>query len=333
MRVELAAPPWATHLLSDLTDWQRAPVPVAELAPLELPDDAYFEYAWLDRDGQRREDPANTNPRLNPWWPYACHLAGPAYRPDPDAVVALGLAPRGRTLRLEVAARGLGQRRHVLVYTPAGCADLALPAILFQDGKAYQGWGRVPQVLDLLLARGEVAPAHLVFVPPVERTVEYFFNPTYRRFLLDEALPAVAGRVALAGPLVAWGASLGGLLSAQLAWESPGRFRAVVAQSGAFLFSPDMTPGDPFHGREAFLDVVANSPQPEIAVHLDCGTLEWLLPSNRRLAEALRQGGHAVQQVERAAGHNWVNWRNGVADGLRFCLGRPGGGGEVSGSA
>jgi enterochelin esterase family protein len=70
-----------------------------------------------------------------------------------------------------------------------------------------------------------------------------------------------------------------------------------------------------------------------VAFHLDCGTLEWLLPSNRRLAEALRQGGHVVQQVERSAGHNWVNWRNGVADGLRFCLGRAAGGGEVPGSA
>lgn len=321
MRIVLQAPPWATHLLSDLTDWQRAPVPVGELAPLELPDDAYFEYAWLDAQGQRREDPANGNPRLNPWWPYACHVAGPLYRTDPAAGAAAGRSPGGRTLRLEVASRHLSQRRHVLVYTPAGCGGRALPAVVFQDGKAYQGWGRVPQVLDLLIGLGEALPAHLVFVPPVERTPEYFFNPTYRRFLLEEALPAVAGRVDIAGPLVAWGASLGGLLSAQLAWDAPGSFRAVVAQSGAFLFSPDMTPGDPFHGREAFLDLVVQQPQPGIAWHLECGTLEWLLPSNRRLAAALRAGGHAVTLVERPAGHNWVNWRNGIAAGLRFALG------------
>lgn len=321
MRVVLTPPPWATHLLSDLTDWQRAPVPVGELAPFELPDDAYFEYAWLDADGRRREDPGNPHPRLNPWWPYACHLAGPAYRADPDAEAATDLAPRGRTLRLEVDSACLGQRRHVLVYTPAGCGDRPLPAILFQDGKAYQGWGRVPQVLDRLLARGEAGPAHLVFVPPVERTPEYFFNPTYRRFLLQEALPAVSHRVAIEGSLVAWGASLGGLLSAQLAWEAPGMFRAVVAQSGAFLFSPDMTPGDPFHGGEAFLDLVVKSPQLDLAWHLECGTLEWLLASNRRLARALRAGGWPVTLIERAAGHNWVNWRNGIAAGLRFALG------------
>lgn len=322
MRVELAAPAWATHLLSDLTDWQREPLPVARLRPFELPDDAYFEYAWLDTDGQRREDPANANPRLNPWWPYACHVAGPRYRPDPDADAAGALAPLGRTVRLEVESRILGQARRALAYTPAGCGDRALPAILFQDGKAYHGWGRAPQVLDRLVARGEVPPAHLLFVPPVERTAEYFFNEAYRRFLLEEFLPAAAGRLAIAGPLVAWGASLGGLLSAQLAWEAPGTFRAVVAQSGAFLFSPDMVPGDPFHGGEAFLDVVVASPQPHVALHLECGTLEWLLASNRRLAAALVAGGHRARLVERAAGHNWVNWRNGLADGFRFALGK-----------
>ena len=98
-------------------------------------------------------------------------------------------------------------------------------------------------------------------------------------------------------------------------------FRAVVAQSGAFLFSPDMTPGDPFHGGEAFLDLVVKSPQLDLAWHLECGTLEWLLASNRRLARALRAGGRPVTLIERAAGHNWVNWRNGIADGLRFALG------------
>lgn len=321
MRVDLTAPPWATHLLSDLGDWQRAPLPVADLRPFEIPDDAYLEYAWLDGQGQRREDPANPNPRLNPWWPYACHVAGPAWRLDPDAAAAAVTAPRGRTLKLVVASRVLGQERRALVYTPAGCADRELPLVLFQDGKAYYGWGHAPGVLDRLVARGDAAPAHLVFVPPQDRTPEYFFNPAYRAFLRDELLPAVAARVAIGRPRVAWGASLGGLLGAQLAWESGGWFDTVVAQSGAFLFSPDMTRGDPFHGREAFLDLVVAGPQQPLRWWLACGTLEWLLPSNRRLAEALARGGADARLVTRPAGHNWVNWRCGLAGALAFALG------------
>jgi hypothetical protein len=40
MRIELTPPDWATHIQSDLTDWQRAPLPVEELAPFDLPDHA-----------------------------------------------------------------------------------------------------------------------------------------------------------------------------------------------------------------------------------------------------------------------------------------------------
>ena len=54
MRVDFNPPSWATHLLSDLTDWQRDPLPVVEVAPFEIPDDAYFEYAWQDAAGERR---------------------------------------------------------------------------------------------------------------------------------------------------------------------------------------------------------------------------------------------------------------------------------------
>lgn len=319
MRVELAAPAFATHLLSDLTDWQRAPVPVAELAPFDLPDDAYFEYAWQDEDGGRHPDPANPNPRLNPWWEYASNLAGPAWRPDPDADPG-DARPRGRVLKLEVESRILGQRRRLLVYSPAGLAEAELPLVLFQDGKAYFGWGKAPQVYDRLHARGEVAAAHLVFVPPQERTQEYFFNDKYRRFLLEEALPAAEARCRCDGRRTAWGASLGGLLSAQLAWERRDLFQTVVTQSGAFLFSPETR--DPFAGQEAFLaQVRAGDPQ-GLRWHLDCGTLEWLIGSNRRLAAALAGAGADATLATRNAGHNWVNWRSGLAGGFRRALPR-----------
>ena len=95
----------------------------------------------------------------------------------------------------------------MLVYSPAGQADSALPAVYFQDGKAYFGWGRVAQILDRLLAADRVVPAHLVFVTPNERTREYAFNPEYLAHMVEEAIPAVEARVACDGRRTAWGAS------------------------------------------------------------------------------------------------------------------------------
>lgn len=327
MRVELNPPEWATHLLSDLTDWKKDPVPVASLGVLELPDDAYFEYAWKDAAGELRPDPDNPSPRLNPWWEFASNITGPLFRPDPEAAVGEA-RPRGRLLRMKLESSILRQSRSVLVYSPAGMAGAKLPHILFQDGKAYYGWGKAPQILDRLLAAGTIEPAHLVFVPPTSRTSEYAFNPAYRNFLVAEVLPFVENRAPCDGRRIAWGASLGGLLSAQLAWEHPDLFQAVVTQSGAYLFSPDMDLGNPFSGNESFLAEVSRAEslrQParrSIRWHLACGTLEWLLPSNRRLADKLAELGVDSVFETRSAGHNWINWRNGIPSALRFILGQ-----------
>lgn len=120
------------------------------------------------------------------------------------------------------------------------------------------------------------------------------------------------------------GASLGGLVSAVLAWEHPELFGTVVAQSGAFLGTPEGP--DHYRSEASWLleRVRAEAPKP-IRWHLDCGTLEWLLEVNRELAAALDDKGYEVQYRERPAGHNWVNWRNGLAAALRFALSpRPG---------
>lgn len=320
MLIDLKPPAWAAFLLSDLTDWKRQPLPVAEVRPYELPDDVYFEYAWRDAAGELHPDPANTNPRLNPWWDHACNLTGPDYEPEPHTLALPG-RPRGRVLGLDLQSKRLGQKRRLMIYSPPGRAEDELPVVLFQDGKAYYGWGRAAQVFDRLLERDEVEPAHLVFIPPVRRTEEYAFNPRYRAFLIDEALPYAESRARCDGRRTAWGASLGGLLSAQLAWERPDLFRNVVTQSGAYLFSEDMDRENPFAGNEDFVRAVRAASRRELRWHLQCGSLEWMLPSNENLAAALDERGYQAVLVRRSAGHNWVNWRNGLADGFRFALG------------
>lgn len=319
MRVELTAPTWATHILSDLTDWQKGPLAVDQLQPFTIADDAYFEYAFQNAQGERKPDPANHNPGMNPWWPYASNIMGPTYRPDPLAEIS-GTRAAGRLLRLDYDSKLLGQTRRVLIYSPAGMAQESLPVILFQDGKAYYGWGKVPQIMDRLLERNEIEPAHLVFLPPKDRTKEYAFNDLYLDFIVVELLPYLGNRISCDGRRVAWGASLGGLLSAQLAWRHPDLFGKVVSQSGAFLFSPDMDKKNPFAGDESFPKQVLNEAPRDIQWHLDCGTMEWLAQSNRNLEAALQSREASVSLSFRNAGHNWVNWRNGIPAGLRFAL-------------
>ncbi len=63
MKAEIRVPTWAASLISDHTDMIRNPHPLdaAKVSrfSLVLPDDGYFEYAFLDASGSVRADPEN----------------------------------------------------------------------------------------------------------------------------------------------------------------------------------------------------------------------------------------------------------------------------------
>jgi enterochelin esterase-like enzyme len=322
MRIDLTTPPWATHLLSDLTDWHHAPTPVKEIEPQILADDARFEYAWLDAAGTLRADPGNVRSAENPWWPEARLLTGPAWNPHPLAAPPEE-HPKGRTLRFRLDSRHVGPRRRLILYTPAGLEDAYLPVIYVQDGTGFFHHGRPHRVLEALLVDGRVAPAHLALVEPRERDEEYVFNEPFLRFYLEELLPYVEDQVRTVPERHLLGASLGGLFSATLAWRAADLFSSVLALSGAWTVHPNDTPRDPYKGREWLTERVLADPPRDLRWYLGCGTLEWLRDPNRRLRDALVSQGATVRHEERTQGHTWGAWRSLLPEALLFALGRP----------
>ncbi len=331
MRLDIVVPDWAERLASDLTDMDRAPVVVepGEVVSYDLPDDVYFEYAFSDETGTLLPDPAVEERAMTIWYGEVSAVRGPAYRQDelamPPPDLTLGTTDR---LRLQSAAMG-GQTRRVSVYTPAGAPDEPLPLVVVQDGVAAYRTGKVHQVAQALVDRGETRHARFAFLEPVDRLVEYAFDDTYQDFMHDELLPHLHDAYALDGDLVWLGFSLGGLASARAAARVAGRAAAgearrntVVAFSGAFKGVP--ADSDPYRSERSWLLETIDDPSVDIPAdwYLEVGTLEWLLAVNRRAAQALEERGANVVLRERSAGHNWTSWRNGIPDALRFALGR-----------
>ena len=207
----------------------------------------------------------------------------------------------------------------MIVASPAGLEKAALPWLLVQDGVAFYRLARLGDVLAALVAAGEARPARVAFVEPVDRSREYGFHAGYRRFVELELLGELRRRYPSSGELVAMGASLGGLFSATLALERPDLVSGVVTFSGAFLGHPD---DRDFYGssRSWVARTIEERGAAEQRWYATCGTLEWLTDVNRRTARALEAHGVEHAYLERPAGHNWTNWRNGLADALRFAL-------------
>ena len=324
MHLDVRVPRWARHVVSDLTDMDRAPRPVDATRVtrfrLKLPDDVYFEYGFLDGEARLRADPDAHERADNPWYPELSCVRGPRYRPHPLASPDPGGAV-GRTRRLRVADAG-GATRRVTLYEPAGLSGPA-PLLLVHDGTAYQRIARLPAVLEASLAAGRVRPARLAFVDPSRperRTEEYGYGDAYQAFLREALVPRLRDEADAEGGLLLLGASLGGLASTLLALHEPAAVAGLALQSPAFLGAPDERT---FHAtRRSWLLETLDADDRALPwrVYQEVGTMDWLHDVNAQAAARLAERVDAHRYEVRAAGHNWTFWRDGVAQALEHLL-------------
>lgn len=318
MNVSITIPPWAKFIVSDFTDMERNPQPVKESQiSFDLPENAYFEYGFLDADGKVQPDPNNPTKADNPWHPNTSAIVAPHYQASAYATPTA--KAEGRVLRPRIESSFLHQSRRMIAYTPKGYEQQALPVVYVQDGIAYYRIAKLAEVLEQLLQENLVRPAHLVFIEPIDRLVDYRFNAHYRSFMTDELVPLIHKELQTTSERIVMGASLGGLVSATLALEHPDMFQTVIAQSGAFLGSPREL--DFYKGKSSWvLETLQSNERLPLRWYIETGTIEWLTDINRKVHEVLEQKNYDPAYAERNAGHNWVNWRNGLGNALKFAL-------------
>lgn len=311
-------------------DRDPRPVEPGEEINHELPDDAYFQYAFIDTEGKIRPDPACPESTTSVWYGEVSQVPGPAYRPDPLAAKTAEEAS-GRAERFKVEpAVGEGPAWRVSVVSPPDTAE-GLPLVIVQDGVAFFRMGRPHLIARELLALGEARPARFAFIEPHHRNREYGVqrpdSDDYQRFLTERLEPALTERFATNDERVYLGASLGAAASARAALNrvaaDPALASAttVLAYSGAFLGVSD----DADYYRSSRSWLLERLERVDEAVparwQLEVGEFEWLLDVNRKVVSALEgRQGVAAELIERSAGHNWTSWRNGLASGLRFAL-------------
>jgi enterochelin esterase family protein len=209
----------------------------------------------------------------------------------------------------------LGNDRDVFVYLPRGLFDgsVRYPSLYVADGNEMITRAGMDTITDGVLDAGGAKPAIVVFVDlhdPVERMDDYTFDtPTargdlYRTFLADTLSPRIDAvfptddRPAARG---ACGASLGGLISAWVAWGRPDRFGMVGSQSGSFFW--------PEPNQEGFRHYLEAAPKKDLRFYLDNGTPGDNDTWNAALDQSLAAKGYDhLHYVEPGAQHDWSYW-------------------------
>ncbi|TVQ03742.1 MAG: gluconolactonase [Planctomycetaceae bacterium] len=261
----------------------------------------------------------------------SCGLAGgqePAVQPQkyelgPDSLEQPGV-PRGEVVgfTLDPSEVFPGTKREVQVYVPSQYdADKPAAVMVFQDGPGYvnpKGNWRVPTVFDNLIHRGEMPVTIGVFVPPgvvpsgddeamdrFNRSLEYdAVSDRYSRFLIEEVLPAVAGRYSVTDdPNLRGiaGSSSGAIAAFGVAWHRPDQFRRVFSTIGTYVG---------LRGGDVYPTLIRKTRPKPIKIFLQDGSNDlniyggdWWV-ANQGMLSALTWAGYDVEHRWGDGGHN-----------------------------
>jgi enterochelin esterase family protein len=301
-----------------------------------IPADARFVYGLIVTQSEAPATSDNAAAKLTETYPLDplnpnVFNEGPVLElpdaPPDDWHIPRPDAPKGQMEQFTLESRSLSESRGLRLYTPANFdpeSDHALA--LFFDGEDCERLMAINVVLDNLIAAGHIPPTVAVLVDSQStRGRDLVFSDSFVRFIADEALPwAVQRRRLRVAPetTLIGGASLGGLTAAYVAQQRPDLFGNVLSQSGAYWRSH---PGQTDAADGWFPSEVSRRPAAAVRYYLEVGRFESpaMIAENRRLRDILEKKGNDVAYREYNGGHDHVNWRVSVANGLRVLLGQP----------
>ena len=298
------------------------------LLRLPVEDGGRFEYKLGIGRGGGEElvvDPLNPARAGDPFGENS--VAGTLGYERPDWSLPRG-APSGTIEEIGVASHVFGEMRGVRVYLPAGHdPERAYPLVVVHDGDDFVAYADLPVVLDNLIDEGTIPPVIAALVQTRDRLGEYSGSRTHARFLVQELLPALGARWAIAAApaeRVLLGASLGAVASLATAFRFPGVFGGLVLKSGSFILDERKLARRPhpvFHRIARLMRALRRAPDlPGTRAFVSTGELEGLADENRALASFLRERGVDVLFKSAWDGHHWHNWRDQLRDGLAWAL-------------
>jgi iron(III)-enterobactin esterase len=306
------------------TPMERVAGTALSVADVSIPRGASFEYKLL-RDGTYLEDPLARNVVWDGLDRGAVGELNAVGHPSAWPMERGRLVSFGR-----VRATALENERPVYVYLPPRYDDGTcekFPSVFFHDGNESLTRGDFAGAADALYAKRPELSAVLVFaaLPSQDvRMAEYSFGDggkgdLYVDFLTRDLWPRIrkSHRVCTAKAARGIsGASLGGLISTFAAFEAPGEWGWVGAQSASY-----------FWAEKGMITRAAETPKIPVRFYLDSGCPGDNCEVTDEMAETLEQKGYDFVRIkEPGALHVWSHWHARLGgmlthfrDGLTAC--------------
>ena len=332
----------SVQLVGDMNNWDVEAAPYfirlegTDLWYLEtvFEEDARLDYKFVINGDDWRLDPLNPRTIMGGFGPNS-ELMMPGYTIPDELLPTDGTIATGTIHQHTLDSLHLGQTRTFFVYVPAGqIVGAKTPSIYINDGGDYLNLIDAPAILDKLIADREIPPLVAVFIPPINRNLEYALDDEYASFLADELVPFIQRTYdtdpdpARTGTL---GASMGGLEAIFAAITRSDVFGLAAGQSGAYSVGDDAII-DKLETASMGHDIGETSRR-DLRLYLVVGTYETaisgdsstgdLLAANRRLADVLKSTKYAFIYDERPEGHSWGLWKGTLGQALSYLFNLP----------
>lgn len=271
-------------------------------------------------------------------------VSGPAAE---DQASLFAAEPAGRWIDHELPSRALGESRPFSVYLPlaAQTAREPLPLLLMFDRETYRYAGRLPSMLDALIAAHRLPPLLAVLISPMDDTRrgrDLPPNAAFQNFIAGELLPYVQTHYRVsrrAADHVIAGSSYGGLAALYTGLSHPELFGKVISQSGSFWWYPACCNDDAAQGQDQEDEPVNAGPDADmgwlieqfavrhkVPLQIDMNVGRWegslMLIPNRMMHHVLRARGYPVHYEEYSGGHDIAQWRATLPRALERLLAR-----------
>ena len=247
--------------------------------------------------------------------------------------------PAGRVHKHKIVSNLLKNERNLSVYTPPDYRAVGKPyalLVLFDEG-AYLNNVPTPIILDNLIGAGKIPPmvAVLIANPSQEtRNKELPPNPQFADFLATELLPWVRSHYSVTSDpklTTVGGSSFGGIAATYAGLRHSQIFGNVLCQSGSFWWAPERMGPDADATTETgwLAKEFIKSPKLPLRFWMDAGIFEVdsrgnggaILEPSRHMRDVLLAKGYEVHYQQFNSGHDYLNWRGTLADGLMALVG------------
>ena len=219
-------------------------------------------------------------------------------------------------------------QRRLWVYLPPTQLMNPLPLLVVFDGRQYKDMLHLPQMLDYLIAQGQIPPVMALLVDNLDRT-ELLCQTEFADFAANKVLPWLRETYVVTkdpNQTIAIGSSYGGLAATFLAFHYPKVFGAVLSQTGWFRWHPEGDEEYHWLARE-----MSQAPKVPVKFWLQVGNLEIAqmldggptqLTANQYMRDTLLAKGYQVSYQEYSGGHDASSLEFPLAQGLIEILNR-----------